>query len=177
MTKFVIETAAHAMRHADPKTAVLAGQAALLLKEFNESAMVGPNLDPADLAEAFDGVIAVVERLPNALCHLSGHLLSVQRRGVLVDPQGRDTDELAERVRQRCHGGGAAADGRPAPGGACAGGRSYGEPTTGRRRSGVKDSTNCWKRGASRGAARPGSPSDASDASTQPASQALCACG
>ncbi|MFE7529243.1 hypothetical protein ACFU7Y_26500 [Kitasatospora sp. NPDC057542] len=103
MTKLATEPALCAGPHAEPAVAALVGRAALLLREFNEAAMAGPTLDLAALAEAFDGAIAVLERLPNTVRHLGGHLMSAQRRGALADPLSRDTDELAERVRQRCH--------------------------------------------------------------------------
>ncbi|MGW4895055.1 hypothetical protein ACWEQL_22705 [Kitasatospora sp. NPDC004240] len=83
--------------------AALVGRAALLLREFNEAAMAGSTLDPAALTEVFDGVIAVLERLPNTLRRLGGHLVCVRSRGAVADPLGRDAGELAERVRQRCH--------------------------------------------------------------------------
>lgn len=89
--------------YADSQTTALTGHAAQLLRQFNEAAMVGPTVHPADLAEAFQGLICATERLPNTLRHLSGHLLSTQRERTLMDPRGRDTDELTERVRQRCH--------------------------------------------------------------------------
>ncbi len=100
MTKFAIEAAAPA---SSTEPATLVGRAAQVLRGFNEAAMTGPTLNPTALTEAFDGLIALFERLPNTLCHLSGHLMSSQRQGTLLDPLRRDTDELAERVRQRCH--------------------------------------------------------------------------
>ncbi|MFJ6384738.1 hypothetical protein ACIQI7_32610 [Kitasatospora sp. NPDC092039] len=89
--------------YAGPEIAALPNTAAQILRQFNEQAMTGPTVDPAHLAVAFDGLIQVTEYLPNALRHLHAHLLSVQRGQALADPRGRDTDELAERVRQRCH--------------------------------------------------------------------------
>jgi hypothetical protein len=103
MEEFVTESPVRLRPCADPLTAELAGRAAALLREFNEAAMTGPTLDPPHVAQALEGVIALVERLPNTLRHLSGHLLSIQRQGSLLDPLNRDTDELTERVRQRCH--------------------------------------------------------------------------
>ncbi|MER7772932.1 hypothetical protein [Kitasatospora sp. NPDC096140] len=100
MTEFTIEAAAPA-NSTNPETLVV--RAAQVLRGYNEAAMTGPTLNPMALTEAFDGLIALFERLPNTLCHLSGHLMSSQRQGTLLDPLGRDTDELAERVRQRCY--------------------------------------------------------------------------
>ncbi|MFF3597943.1 hypothetical protein [Kitasatospora indigofera] len=87
---------------ADPTTAALPSAAAQLLRQFNEAAMIGPTLNPADLADAFDGLVHATGYLPNTLRHLHGHLLSVQRSRTLV-PTSEDTDELLERVRQRCY--------------------------------------------------------------------------
>ncbi|KQV13475.1 MULTISPECIES: hypothetical protein [unclassified Kitasatospora] len=88
---------------ADP--ALLPEQAAAIITRFNQLGMSGPTMSPDQLATALTGLIALLRATPNALRHISGHLLSSQRRGCLADIVGGDTDELAERIRQRVFDG------------------------------------------------------------------------
>ncbi|RKE02964.1 hypothetical protein [Streptomyces sp. TLI_171] len=80
---------------------LLPGQAVELLTRFNRMGMAGPTMTPSQATTALAGLTALLRVAPNALRHVSSHLLTTQRQGMLTDVKGGDTDELVERIRQR----------------------------------------------------------------------------
>ncbi|MEU9044623.1 MULTISPECIES: hypothetical protein [unclassified Kitasatospora] len=89
------------MTHDTAETAGLPAQAAQILTAFNNRGMTGPTLPLDQIEAALAGLISLMNSLPNALRHVGGHLLDNQRRGNLAAIDGSDTDDIAERVRQR----------------------------------------------------------------------------